>query len=130
MFCLWPVLCFCCCLFYVCVSSAGYPCSTETPSAYSNYLGAFKEEPLNEFLLNPGLDNPATCPMCRFSISAIEIESPIATNLSLTRMCQLCKTEPVPESKSDNITLRAPKHKGTNFTKVSSWPAVAKPSEV
>ena len=98
-----------------------------------NSFSALKEEPLYDFPLNLGLDDPALCPTRRFCISAIGIESPTAANLSLTRTCQSPELEPVPESKPDNITSRAPEHKGVVFTKcppdahnVSPWPAVAK----
>ena len=100
--------------------------------------------------MNLGFDDPAVCPMRRFCISAIGIESPTAANLSLTRMClsfelepaldsdlpltRTCQScEPVPESKSDNITLRGPEHKWVVFTKsppklhdTSLWPEVTK----
>ena len=69
--------------------------------------------------------------MHRFCISGIGIESPTAANLSLTRTCQ--SSEPVLESKPDNINSRAPEHKGVIFTKslpkthdISPWPEVAK----
>ena len=69
--------------------------------------------------------------MRRFCISAIGIESSTVANLSLTHTCQL--SEPVPKSKPDNITSRAPEHKEVAFTKhspethdISPWPAVAK----
>ena len=80
-----------------------------------NSFSALKEEPPYDFPLNLGFDNPAPRPMRRFCISAIGIESPTAANLSLTRTCQ--SFEPVPESKPDNITSRAPEHKGVVFTK-------------
>ena len=98
-----------------------------------NSFSALKEEPLYDFPLNLGLDDPAPCPTRRFCISAIGIESPTAANLSLTHTCQSPELEPVPESKPDNITSRAPEHKGVVFTKcppdahdISPWPAVAK----
>ena len=115
-----------------------------------NSFSTLKEEPLYDFPLNLGFDDPALRPMRCFCISAIGIESPTAANLSLTRTCQLPKLEPaldsdlpltrtcqsskpVPESKFDNITSRAPEHKGVVFTKylpdthdISPWPAVAK----
>ena len=101
------------------------------PVVCGNSCSALKEEPLYDFPLHLGFDNPAPCPMRRFCISAIGIESPTAANLSLTRTCQ--SSEPVPESKPDNITSRAPKHKGVVFTKYQPethdtppWPAVAK----
>ena len=96
-----------------------------------NSFSAIKEEPLYHFPLNPGLYDPAPCPMRRFCISAIGIESPTAANLSLTRTCQSSKL--VPESKPDNINSKAPKLKGVIFTKfppntpdISPWPNVAK----
>ena len=115
-----------------------------------NSFSALKEEPLYDFPLNLGFDDPAPRPMRRFCISAIGIESPTAANLSLTRTCQLpelepalesdlpltrtCQSsEPVPKRKPDNITSRAPEHKGVGFPKyppdahdISPWPAVAK----
>ena len=115
-----------------------------------NSFSALQEEPLYDFPLNLGFDDPAPHPMRRFYISAIGIESPTAANLSLTRTCQLPELErvldsdlpltctcqsskPVPESKLDNITSRAPEHKGVVFAKyppeahdISPWPAVAK----
>ena len=101
------------------------------PVVCGNSFSALKEELLYDFPLHFGFDNPAPSPMCRFCISAIGIESPTAANLSLTRTCQ--SSEPVPESKPDNITWRAPKHKGVVFTKYPPethdtlpWPAVAK----
>ena len=101
------------------------------PVICGNSFSALKEEPLYEFPLNLGLDNPAPRHMRRFCISAIGIESPKAANLQLTRTCQSIKPEPVLESKPDDIISRAPEHKGTTFTKnikddESPWPAVAK----
>ena len=103
------------------------------PVTCGNSFSALKEEPLYEFPLNLGLDDPVPRHMRRFCISAIGIESPKAVNLSLTRTCQSPEPESVPESKPDDITSKAPEHKGTTFTKVSSskqntspWPAVAK----
>ena len=52
-----------------------------------NSFSAFKEEPLYDFPLNLGFDDPAPRPMRRLCISAIGIESPTAANLSLTRTC-------------------------------------------
>ena len=115
-----------------------------------NSLSVLKEEPLYDFPLNLGFDDPAPRPMRRFCISAIGIESPPAANLSLTRTSQSPELEPaldsdlpltrtcqssehVPKSKPDNITSRAPEHKGVIFNKyppdshdISPWPAVAK----
>ena len=71
-----------------------------------NSFSAFKAEPLYYFPLNLGFDDPAPCLMRCFCISAIGIESPRAANLSLARTCQ--SSEPVPESKPDNINSRAP----------------------
>ena len=99
-----------------------------------NSFSAPKEEPPYDFPLNLGFDDPAPRPMRRFCISAIGIESPTAANLSLTRMCQSPELEPaldndlpltrtcqssetVPENKPENITSRAPEHKGVVFTK-------------
>ena len=120
------------------------------PVVCGNSFSALKEEPLYDFPLNLGFDNPAQRPMRRFCISALGIESPTAANPSLTRMCQLPKlapaldsnlpltrtcqsSEPVPENKPHNITSRAPEHKGVVFTKsppknhdYSPWPGVAK----
>ena len=101
------------------------------PVICGNSFSALKEEPLYEFPLNLGLDNPAPRHMRRFCISAIGIESPKAANLQLTRTCQSIKPEPVLESKPDDIISRAPEHKGTTFTKnikddESPWPVVAK----
>ena len=104
------------------------------PVVCGNSFSALKEEPLYDFPLNLGFDSPAPRPMRRFCISAIGIESPTAANLSLTRTCQLLElapaldsnlpltrtcqsSEPVPENKPDNITSRAPEHKGVVFTK-------------
>ena len=53
-----------------------------------NSFSALKEEPLYDFPLNLGFDDPAPCLMRRFCISVIGIESPTAANLSLTRTCQ------------------------------------------
>ena len=106
------------------------------PVVCGNSFSALNEEPLYDFPLNLGFDNPAPRPMRRFCISAIGIESPTAANLSVTRTCQLPKlahaldsnlpltctcqsSEPVPEKKPDNITSRAPEHKGVVFTKSS-----------
>ena len=101
------------------------------PVVCGNSFSALKEEPLYDFPLNLGFDNPAPRLMRRFGISGIGIESPTATNPSLTRTCQSSK--PVPENKHDNITSRAYEHKGVVFTKsplknhdYSPWPAVAK----
>ena len=120
------------------------------PDVCWNSFSALKEEPLYHFPLNLGFDNPAPRPIRRFCISAIGIESPTASNLSLTRTCQspelapaldsnlpltrTCQSsEPVPENKPDNITSRASEHKGFVFTKsppknhdYSPWPAVSK----
>ena len=120
------------------------------PVICGNSFSALKEEPLYDFPLNLGFDDPAVRPMRRFCISAIGIDSPTAANLSLTRTCQspelapaldsnlpltcTCQSsEPVPENKPDNITSKAPEHKGVVFTKsppkihdYSPWPAVAK----
>ena len=120
------------------------------PVVCGNSFSALKEEPLYDFPLNLGFDDPTPRPMRRFCILAIGIESPTAANLSLTRTCQspelepaldsklpltrTCQSsEPVPESTPDNITSRAPEHKGVVFTKyppethdISPWPAVAK----
>ena len=71
-----------------------------------NSLSAFKEEPLYDFPLNLGFDDPAPRLMRRFCISAIGIELPTAANLSLTHTCHA--SEPVPESKPDNINSRGP----------------------
>ena len=98
-----------------------------------NSFSALNEEPLYDCPLTLGLDDPVPRHMRRFCISAIGIGSPKAVNLSLTRMCQSPEPESVPESKPDDITSKAPEHKGTTFTKVSSskqntspWPAIAK----
>ena len=120
------------------------------PVVCGNSFSALKEEPLYDFPLNLSFENPAVRPMRRFCISTIGIESPTAANLSLTRTCQspelapaldsnlpltrTCQSsEPVPENKPDNITSKAPKHKGVVFTKsppnnhdYSPWPAFAK----
>ena len=85
------------------------------PIVRGNSFSALKEEPLCDFPLNLGFNDPAPRPTRRFCISAIGIESPNAANLPLTRTCQ--SSEPVPESKPDNITSRAPKHKGVVFSK-------------
>ena len=94
------------------------------PVICENSFSALKEEPLYEFPLNLGFDDPAPRPMRRFCISAIGIESPTSANLSLTRTCQSPELEPaldsdlpltrtcqspkpVPKSKPDNITSRA-----------------------
>ena len=60
-----------------------------------------------------------------------ELEPALDSNLPLTRTCQ--SSEPVPESKPDNITLTAPEHKGVVFIKslpkthdISAWSEVAK----
>ena len=91
------------------------------PIIGGNSFSALKEEPLYEFAINLGLDDPLPRHMRRFCISAIGIESPTATNLSLTCTCQSpelepaldsnlpltrrCQSsEPVPESTPDNIT--------------------------
>ena len=95
------------------------------PVVYGNSFSALKEEPLYDFPFNLGFDNPAPRPMRRFCILAMGIESPTATSLSLTRTCQSSEPEPVLGSKHDDIISRAPEHKGTTFTKVSPWPAVA-----
>ena len=101
------------------------------PVTCGNSFSALKEEPLYEFPLNLGLDDPVPRHTRRFCISAIGIESPNAANLPLARTCQ--SSEPVPESKPDNITSRAPEHKGVVFTKsppkthyTSLWPKVPK----
>ena len=98
-----------------------------------NSFSALKEEPLYDFPLYLGFDDPARRPMCRFCISAIGIESPKAANLPFTYTCQSSEPEPVLESKLDDIISRAPEHRGITFTKPSStkhdispWPAVAK----
>ena len=115
-----------------------------------NSFSALTEESLYDFPLNLGFHDPAPHPMRRFCISAIGIESPTAANLSLTRTCQspelesaldsdlpltyTCQlSEPVPESKPNSITSRAPEHKGVVFTKFppklhdfSPWPEVTK----
>ena len=115
-----------------------------------NSFSALKEELLYGFPLNLGFHYPASCPMRRFCIAAIGIGSSTAANLSLTRMClsselepaldsdvpltHTCpSSEPVLESKPNNITSRAPEHKGVVFTKsltkthdISPWPEVAK----
>ena len=115
-----------------------------------NSVSAVKEERLYDFPLNLGFHDPATRPMHCFCISAIGIESPTAANLTLTRTgqspklepaldsnlpltCMYQSSEPVPKSKPDNITSRAPEHKGVVFTKsltkthdISPWPEVAK----
>ena len=101
------------------------------PVICGNSFSALKEEPLDEFPLNLGLDNPVPRHMRRFCISAIGIESPKAANLPLTRTCQSLEPEPVLESKPDNIISKAPEHKGDTFTKKikkdeSPRPAVAK----
>ena len=46
-----------------------------------NSFSPFEEEPLYDFPLNLGFDDPALRPMCRFCISAIGIESLTAANL-------------------------------------------------
>ena len=146
---------FCCYLFRFCsLLSSHYLCLVGTPFACSCYLLEFifcsYGRPSFEFPFNLGLDDPAPRPMRRFCISAIGIESPKAANLSLTCTCQSpeletaldsnlplthrCQSsEPVPESTPDNITSRAPEHKGFVFTKylqethdISPWPVVAK----
>ena len=96
-----------------------------------NSFSSLKEEPLYEFPLNLGLDDPVPRHMRCFCISAIGIESPKAANLQLTHTCQSFKPELVLESKPDDIISKAPKHKGATFTKnikndESLWPAVAK----
>ena len=120
------------------------------PVICENSFSALKEEPLYDFPLNLGFDDPAPSPMRRICISATGIESPTAANLSLIRKCQspelepaldsnlpltrTCQSsEPVPENKPNNIILRAPEHKGVVFTKsppknhdYSPWHAVAK----
>ena len=95
------------------------------PVACGNSFSALKEEPLHDFPLNLGFDDPAPRPMHRFCIAAIGIESPNAANLPPARTCQPSEPEPILESKLDDIISRAPEHKGTTFTKVSLWPAVA-----
>ena len=115
-----------------------------------NSFSALQEEQLYDFPLNLGFDDPAPRLMRRLCVSTIGIESPTATNLSMTHTCQspelepaihsdlpltrMCQSsEPVPESKTDNITSRAPEHKRVVFTKsppkvhdTSPWPEVAK----
>ena len=102
-----------------------------TPVICRNSFSTLKDEPLYESRLNLGLDNPVPRPMRRFCISAVGIESPTTANLPLTRTCQ--SSEPAPECKCDNITSKAPKHKGVVFAKsppkthnISPWPEVAK----
>ena len=68
------------------------------PVICGNSLSALKEEPLYDFPLNLGFDNPAVRPMRRFCISAIGIESPTAANLSLTRTCQSPELAPALDS--------------------------------
>ena len=63
-----------------------------------NSFSALKEEPLYDFRLNLGFDDPALRPMYRFCISAIGIESPTAANLSMTRTCHLPELEPALDS--------------------------------
>ena len=46
-----------------------------------NSFSLLEEEPLYDFPLNLGFDDPALRPMCRFCISAIGIESLTAANL-------------------------------------------------
>ena len=100
------------------------------PVICGNSFSALKEEPLYEFPLNLGIDDPVLRHMRRFCISAIGIESPKAANLPLTRMCQSLEPEPVLESKPDDVISKDPEHKGDTFTKKkrdeSPWPAVAK----
>ena len=101
------------------------------PVICGNSFSTIKEEPLHEFPLNPGLDDPVPRYMRRFCISAIGIESPKAANLPLTRTCQSLEPEPVLESKPDDIISKAPEHMGDIFAKnikndESPWPAVAK----
>ena len=104
-----------------------------------NAFSALKEELLYDFPLNLGFDDSAPHPMRRFCISAIGIESPTAANMSLIHTCQspelepaldsdvplthTCpSSEPVLESKPNNITSRAPEHKGVAFTKSTPKP--------
>ena len=99
------------------------------PVVCDNSFSAFKEEPLYNFPLDVGLNNPAPRCVRRFCISAIGIESPKAANLQLT--CQSFEPEPVLESKPDDIISKAPEHEGATFIKniknnKSPWPAVAK----
>ena len=87
------------------------------PITCGNSFSAFKEELLYDFRLNLVFDNPTPRPMYRLCISAIAIKSPKAANLPRTHTCQSFEPEPVPESKPDNITSRAAKHKRVVFTK-------------
>ena len=101
-----------------------------------NSISALQEEQLYDFPLNVGFDDPAARLMRRLCVSTIGIESPelepaFHSDLPLTSMCQSSK--PVPESKTDNITSRAPEHKGVVFSKsppkvhdTSPWPGVVK----
>ena len=73
------------------------------PVICGNSFYALKEEPLYDFPLNLGFDDPAPRPTRRFCISAIGIESPRAANLPLTQTCQSSEPEPVLESKPDDI---------------------------
>ena len=85
------------------------------PIICGNSCSALKEEPLYDFPLNFGRDDPALCPMRCFCISAIGIESLKAANLPL--IYQSCEPELVPVSKPDNIISSAPEHKKVVFTK-------------
>ena len=98
-----------------------------------NSFSALQEEPLYDFPLNLGFDDPGRRRICRFCISAIAIESPKAANLPWIQTCQCSEPEPVLESKPDDIISRASEHRGITFTKpvsmkpdISTWPAVAK----
>ena len=102
-----------------------------TPVICGTSFSALKEEPLFEFPLNLGLDDPVLRHMHRCCISAIGIESPKAVTLPLTRTCQSLEPEPVLKSKPDDIISKGPEHKGDTFIKnirkdESRWPAVAK----
>ena len=61
------------------------------PVVCGNSFSALKEEPLYDFPLNLGFDDPARRHMRRFCISAIGIESPKAANLQLTHTSQSIK---------------------------------------
>ena len=100
------------------------PCMP-APVMCGNSCSTVKEEPLYEFPLNLGLDDYVLPHMYCFCISAIAIESPKAAHLPPTRTRQSSEPEPVLDSNLDKIISKAPEHKGTTFTKVSRWPAVA-----
>ena len=122
------------------------------PVICENSVSARKKQQLYEFPLNLSLDDSVLCPMRRFCVSAIGIESPKAANMPLTSTChspkpepvldsilplthpyQSLEPEPVQKNKPNIIFSKSPEHKGAIFTKNPSkthdillWPAVAK----